>query len=234
MPIVVAALFLVALVVAGGVWWYLRDDAPAKVDLDTAAASVTTVPGERTTALPGVWRIDTSTGSFDFTKATGTFAGFRVNEELSNIGAATAVGRTGSVDGSLRIVGTKVTEATFSVDLTTIKTDRSMRDGRVQQALQTDRFPNAKFTLTDPIALPTNAASGSEIEVEAKGKLAIHGVTHDVTIPLQAKLVGPSIVVVGSIGLKLSDYGVTAPSAPIVVSVADHATMEFQLLFTKR
>lgn len=232
--LIAAAVAAVVLIAAGGgLWWFLRDDAPAKVDLEQAAAGVSTVPGGRATALPGTWTVDTSTGSFDFDQASGTFAGFRVAEQLSNIGAATAVGRTGSVSGSMTIVGSEVTDATFEVDLTSITTDREQRDRRVQQALETDRFPTATFTLASPITLPADAGSGAEIEVQAKGRLTIHGVSRAVTVPLKAKLVGRTVVVVGSIDLRFSDFGVTVPSAPVVLSVDDHGTMELQVLLTK-
>ena len=55
--------------------------------------------------------------------------------------------------------------------------------------------------------------------VEATGDLTIHGVTTPVTLPLEAQLVDDTIVVVGSLDIALSTYGVEAPSAPIVVSV---------------
>ena len=54
---------------------------------------------EAGSAVEGTWTIDAETGDFDFETATGTFAGFRVNEELAGIGADTAVGRTGAVTG---------------------------------------------------------------------------------------------------------------------------------------
>ena len=35
-----------------------------------------------TSAIEGTWTVDTETGAFDFESATGTFAGFRVQEAL--------------------------------------------------------------------------------------------------------------------------------------------------------
>ena len=61
------------------------------------------------------------------------------------------MGRTGDVTGDFTIEGTTVTEASFEVDLTTITTNESRRDGRVQDALETSRFPTATFTLTEPL-----------------------------------------------------------------------------------
>lgn len=231
---IVAIVCGLAAVAAAGLWWFLEGDAPAKVDLGIASRSVTTVLGEKSATLPGIWTVDTTAGSFDFSSATGTFAGFRVHEDLSGIGSTTAVGRTGAVSGSMTIAGHSVTAAKFTVDLTTIRTDRAQRNGRVQQALETDRYPDAVFELTEPIQLPADAKSGREITVEAKGNLTIHATTRPVVIPLQAKLVGNTIVVVGSLDLTFSDFGVQAPRAPVVLSVDDHGTMELQLLLVKR
>ncbi len=68
--------------------------------------------------------------------------------------------------------------------------------------------------------------------VQATGDLTIHGVTTPVTLPLEAQLVGDTIVVVGSMDMELSTYGVEAPTAPIVVSVSDDAQIELQLFFS--
>lgn len=229
---------LIAAIAVGGfgAWYFLKDDAPAKVSLDNAEKSVTTVAGSTGTtggSAEGTWKLNTSTGSFDFTSATGTFAGFRIKENLSSVGSTTAVGRTGDVDGGLTITGTKLTKADFTVNLTTLKTDRSMRDNRVQGALQTDQFPQATFTLTEPVELGDAAKTGAKVSVMAKGNLTVHGVTKPVTVKIDAKIANGTLLVVGSTDLALADYGIQKPTAPIVVSVDDNATLEFQLLLDR-
>jgi hypothetical protein len=54
-----------------------------------------------------------------------------------------------------------------------------------------------------------------------------------VTIPLQARLVDTTIVVVGSTDVVFSDFGVEVPSAPVVLSAEDEGILELQLLFTR-
>jgi polyisoprenoid-binding protein YceI len=103
----------------------------------------------------------------------------------------------------------------------------------VQRALETDRFPDATFVLTEPIPLPADAADSGDLTLDAVGDLTIHGETREVTVPLQARLKGSTILVVGSVDLAFSDYGVAVPKAPIVLSVDDHGTMELQLLLTR-
>jgi polyisoprenoid-binding protein YceI len=237
--LVVVGLVVVLAVAGAGAWWFLKDDAPPAVTLDRAVDAAESAPSaggdtaKTGTGIDGTWVVDTQTGSFDFDRADGTFAGFRIGENLANIGSTTAVGRTGDVSGSLGIVGSRLTEAKITVDLTTIQTDRAQRRSKIQQALETSRFPEATFSLTGPVSLPADAAAGASIKVTAKGDLTIHGVTQAVEIPLEAKLVGDRIVVVGSTRVTFDDYGVSVPSSPIVVSADDHGTLELQLLFTK-
>jgi polyisoprenoid-binding protein YceI len=240
-----AVVVLIAAAVAG-IWWYLRDDAPDEVSLEAAVEQVesgtTTTNGDggatATTApvddgsISGSWTIDTESGEFDFESATGTFVGFRIEEELAVVGSTTAVGRTGDVTGSIEIDGTTLTAATFEVDVTTITTNDSRRDDRVQSALETGEFPTATFTLTEPVELGEGAANGDAISVVAVGELTIHGVTRAVQFPLEAQLTSGTVVVVGSLDIVFSDYDVEVPESQIVVSVEDNGVLELQFLLT--
>ncbi len=238
-----------ALLLAGAGLWYfvLRHDPPAAVDLDQALAgieaSATTVPpastsataAAPTTAAPvatagGTWRIDQSITN---AQGTGSFTGFRIDEVLVSVGSTTAVGRTTAVDGTLTVSGSTVSAAQISADLTDITTNDSRRDDAVQRALATTRYPNATFVLTQPIQVGSAPAEGQRISVPATGDLTIRGVTRQVIIELQAQLQGDVLVVVGSAPVVLADYGVTAPTAPVVASVEDEGTFEFQLYFRR-
>lgn len=232
--IAIGVAVLLAAVVGAGLWWFLRDDAPPPVALDTAVESVDdTTDGDDDAGIEGTWIVDTETGAFDFESATGTFAGFRIEEELASVGAATAVGRTGEVSGTMTIEGTTVTAAAFTVDLTTITTNERRRDDRVQQALATDRFPTGTFVLTSPIQLGPSAATGSAVSVTAVGDLTLHGVTNPVELAIEAQLVDGTVVVVGSTDIVFADYDVEVPQAQLVLSVEDHGILELQLLLTK-
>jgi polyisoprenoid-binding protein YceI len=240
LKVLIAAVVVVAAAGGVGLWWFFKDDAPDEVSLDSAVDSVTTTTGDgtgSTVAVPdgieGLWTVDATTGEFDFESATGTFAGFRIEEELAGVGSTTAVGRTGAVTGTMVIAGTTVTEASFEVDLTGLTTNESRRDDRVQQALETGAFPTATFVLTEPIDLGADAASGGAVTVTAAGDLTNHGVTKAIELPIEAQLVGGTIVVVGSTDIVFSDYGVEVPDAQIVLSVEDHGVLELQLLLTK-
>jgi polyisoprenoid-binding protein YceI len=184
-----------------------------------------------TASFDGTWNVDTSIGSFsDF---SGSFVGYRVQEQLSGIGANTAVGRTPDVSGTLTIAGDQVTAADITADLTTLQSDDSRRDGQLQrQGIQTDQFPTAEFTLTQPIS-GTLPAENTEVEVQATGNLTLHGVTKEVTIPLKAKWAGDVIEVAGSTEITFADYNITPPNSFMVLSIADTGTLELQLFFTR-
>jgi hypothetical protein len=58
-------------------------------------------------------------------------------------------------------------------------------------------------------------------------------VTQQVEFALDAQVKDGTLVVVGSTEIAFSDFGVSVPEAPIVVSVSDTGTVEVQLLFTR-
>ena len=212
------------------------DDAPADVSsAETGSETATSEPTvDGAAGLAGVWTVQVTENPGDLQgEPTVSFAGFRVDEVLNNIGDFTAVGRTARVSGSIELSDTALVAATVEVQMGTLQTDSSFRDGRIYQALNTREFPVATFVLAEPVELPEGMAGGEAFSGSAEGDLTIKGVTNRVAFNLEAQLVGDIIVAVGSSDVVFSDYGVTAPTAPIVVSVEDHGIMEFQLLFTR-
>jgi len=192
-------------------------------------------------ATDGLWTVDTSIGTFDelcLTEVCGSsFAGFRINEVLANFGAKTVVGRTPGVSGSLELVDTQVIGAEFIVDMSRLITDNDSRTGSLRGengGLNTNAFPEARFELTQPIELGSVPVEGAPINVQAVGNLTVHGVTNEVTIPLTAEVQAGVIIVFGNLeGILLADYDIPKPTAAVVVSVEDNATLELQLFFSR-
>lgn len=219
-----------------GIWYFVfRDDAPPAVDLEAATQSVTTDPSASSggdSSIDGMWTVDTTVG--DLAAGTASFVGYRVQEELASIGAKTAVGRTPEVDGSLTIDGSTVTEVSIVADLTALTSDSSRRDGAMQnQAIETARFPDATFDLTEPIELGSVPVEGEEVTAEAVGDLTIHGVTRSVTLDLEAQLTEGVIVVTGQLPIVFADYDIDQPTSFAVLSIEDHGVMELQLFFAR-
>lgn len=229
---------VVVLVLAGGAfagWWFLvRDDAPGEADIETAGETLDDGAGDAVAqdGIDGSWAVDTSVGSFD--DFSGTWAGYRFREELAGIGANTAVGRTPDVSGTMTIVGDAVTAVDVEVDVTTLKSDSGTRDAALgARGLETDRFPTARFSLTEPVALPAGVGSGAPVGAEATGELTVHGVTRPVTVTVDARLEGATAAVVGRAPVALADYDIDPPTGFSVLSVEDEGTFEFQIFFAK-
>jgi polyisoprenoid-binding protein YceI len=185
-------------------------------------------------SLDGTWSVDPSIGSFDYAAGdfSGTWVGYRAQEELVGVGGAVAVGRTPDLTGSVTLDGTTLTAADLTADLTTLRSDESMRDGQLgRQGIQTDQFPTATFVLTQPIDLGSLPAEGESIDVTAVGDLTLHGVTRNVSIPLAAVRSGDVIGVAGSLTFTWGDFGMEQPSSMRVVSLANDVTMELQVFF---
>ncbi|HKY66510.1 MAG TPA: YceI family protein [Acidimicrobiales bacterium] len=230
--IITGIVVVVIAVAAFAGWWFLiRDDAPSEADIATAVEGLDD-SGGATGDVEGDWGVDPSVGSFD--DFSSTWAGYRFEEELASIGTNTAVGRTPDVTGSMTVAGDEVTAVDVEVDLTTLQSDSGTRDGALRsRGLESDEFPSATFSLTEPIALPAGAADGERVSTEATGDLTIHGTTKSVTLTVEAELSGDSAVVVGQAPVVLQDHGIEPPTGFSVLSIDDEGTFEFQIFFSK-
>jgi polyisoprenoid-binding protein YceI len=231
--VVAAAIFVVAAIAAGGygLWYILIGPAgPAAV-----SEAVPVIPAGASVPVPatldGSWQVNQSLGSInDFSSS---WVGYRVQEQLAGVGGHTAVGRTPKVTGSLTLGGSTVSAVSITADLTVLASDDPQRDDQLRrQAIQTDSFPTAIFTLNGPIDLGALPADGKTVAVTATGNLTIHGTSKTVQISLQAQRQGGIIAVAGSLPIVFSDYGFSGPNSFAVVSVNDHGLMELHLLFT--
>lgn len=225
------------LAISAGVLYLFVRATPSAVGLDGEQPTASTRPSSGGTGgaadeLSGTWTVDASVGSFE--DYSSSFVGYRVQEELAGIGAATAVGRTPDVTGTLVVDEASITSVTVEANLTTLKSDNDLRDGQLaRQGLETSTYPTASFVLIEPIQLDQLPGEGEALSATASGELTIHGVTRTVQIPVDAERNGSVVTVVGSIEIVFSDYGMTSPQSMAVLSVDDSGIMEFQLHFTK-
>jgi polyisoprenoid-binding protein YceI len=225
-----------ALVVAvvGGTWVYInviREEPPERLSLETvdavvdASGSTTTSTTSASGAVVGVggtWKVITD----------GTTAGYRVSETLFGQ-KAEAVGRTSKVTGSLTIAGTTVTKATYVVDMASVTSPESQRDGQFKgRIMETSTFPTSTFELTKSIELGSIPEAGKKIQVTATGNLTLHGKTREVVFPLEAVLDGSRIKVLGTIKIVFADYGISNPSGG-PASVGNEGDLEVLLVFER-
>jgi polyisoprenoid-binding protein YceI len=202
---------------------YIQDDPPERLTLeDREPTTATTTGGTVDTvreSIEGEWSLDPT-----------SVVGYRVEEVL--FGQDTeAVGRTSDVTGSMSITGTAVEAAEFTVDMTTVTSDRDNRDNQFRgRIMDVETFPTATFTLGEPIDLGAVPADGEEQTFLADGELTLRGVTRPVTFDLVARRSGAGIEVNGAIPLTFGDYGI--PDASFgPAEVGDTGELEFLLVF---
>ena len=171
-------------------------------------------------------------GEWTLSERGESFVGYRIDEELANIGAATAVGRTGDITASLSFDGAVVTAVEIVADLRTLRSDQSFRDGALRdRGLESDTYPFATFRLAEPIAIERLPVGEDSLAVTAAGTLELHGVTNEVAIALAGQYVDGLVVVSGSTEIVLTDYEIEAPVGFRVLSIAETGLMEFQIVF---
>lgn len=192
-------------------------DTPATTEAGSTAATT----GGTLSSLDGRWAVTPPSQ-----------AGYRAKEILFGQ-SVTAVGRTDKVTGDMTIQGTTVNAATFTVDMTTVKSDSGQRDGQFQgRIMRTSQFPTAEFVLTSPISIGSLPADQADITVPTKGKLTLKGKTNDVSFELKARRNGSNIEVNGTIPVKFADYGIDNPSGG-PAQVGDDGEVEVLLVFAK-
>lgn len=222
---VVAALTVITMALfVGFYWFFLRVDAKPK-------AAILKTPIVVRGKLDGTWTVFPGIGTDD---ATTSWVGYRVNEHLATAITNTIVGRSKTVDGSVTVRGSTVSNVTVTADTSKLVTDRALRDTSVRGALDTARFPNATFRLTSPIHLPTIPKAGALVRADAVGDFTMHGVTRRVTIPLSSRWDGQHIEVIGALPIVMADYRVSIPEVPGLVRAEDRGTMEFQLFLDRK
>ena len=229
---VVGVIATVVVVTVGAPFIYIhfiegKAPAPLSISNQPTATTVTGGPGstssasaaDASTSVDGAWKV-----------TSGSQAGYRVTEVLFGQNN-TAVGRTSSLTGSITIQGSNVTAGDFTVDMTTVKSDRSQRDSQFHdRVMDTASFPTATFTLNKPIELGTVPAEGATVNEQATGNLTLRGTTRAVTFQLQARRSGSTISVSGSIPVIFANWNIPNPSfGP--VTTEDHGTLEFLLNF---
>lgn len=204
--------------------------AEGSVDADGAPTEDASDEVAGLTDADGVWTVDTMFVGFDAASGAGTWVGYRIDEELSTIGAFTAVGRSPLVVGTVTIGDGAVVAAEITADLTGLTSDSGNRDSRVRPLFD---GREAVFTLTEPVSFGAVPAEGQRLTTSARGMLRIGAIERDVVVELSADVVGARLIVTGSTVVTLADFDVQVPSAPIVISVADDATVELQLYLAR-
>jgi polyisoprenoid-binding protein YceI len=214
--IVLLAVVGVAVVLVAGGYAVLAltgDDVPPPPRLQGTPAS------EGAPAAAGRWHPVAPAGSF---------VGYRVDERYLGVGVRTAVGRTSAVTGSVTVNGDRVEGADLRADMTTVHSDQARRDDALRsRAIETDRYPAARFTLVGPVALGARPR-------QAKGTLTLHGRRAAIAVAVRGqRLSDDRLELVGSAPIRFAMFAIEPPSVAGLVTVSDHGLLEFRLVLAR-
>jgi polyisoprenoid-binding protein YceI len=174
-------------------------------------------------------------------------ARYVVNEEffadaLSKLGiqpgAVVVTGVTPGVSGEIQLnfgQADLVEAASFTVNMAGLRTDRAPRDEWLQDnAIQTNRFPEAQFVAASVSGLPASYTEGETINFQLNGDLTIRDMTNPVTFEVTATLSGDTIRGTAVRQMQLTDFGVSPPDFVNTLTVANDFRIEIDLVAQKR
>ena len=140
------------------------------------------------------------------------------------------------VEGSFGIAGdgssTTVNHGSLSIDSANIKSRKStIMDRLMHDALMINEHPEINYELTTAEPAGATAADGT-IVLNTTGQLSLTGTTKDVQINVTGtRLADGKIRFTGSHAMKMSDYGMAAPTAMFgQLRTGDDITIHFDIV----
>ena len=237
--VAVAAIVVLGAVAAGGWWFFIREDAklatnaPAiPADLKTPAA--TSASGAASTATTG----SSTSGALTFKILSDrSEAAYFADEKLASLPLPSkAKGSTKDITGQFQLTADGFAldasqPTTFTVNLKTLASDKSMRDSRVQnQGLETSKFPTATFMATKVTGFDKSLEAGVEQTLQLSGTLDLHGVKKDVVWDVKAKREGNVITALATLKFNFGDFNIPILNIANFVSVQDGVTLQVQVV----
>ncbi len=238
---------VILLVAAAGAGWYffIREDNEAQkaasdvTDEVKAAASaqasstVTTATATAASATSAASNV----GAVSYRLVAGqSSAWYLAPEKLSRLPTTSvAKGTTRDVSGEFHLTASGLDSAkptTFTVNVATLKSDESMRDRRMHEALESSKFPTATFVATALAGAPEKFTA-TDTTMQLTGMFEVHGVKKEVTWELKVKEVDGILSGLATVKFKYSDFGIKKPEVAGFVTVEDEVTIQVQLFATK-
>jgi polyisoprenoid-binding protein YceI len=165
--------------------------------------------------------------------ADGNTVSYHVREQLLHISFPTdAVGQTNAITGQLVMNPDGVidtAQSKFTVDLTTLKSDRDMRDHFIQRnTLETAQYPSAVLVLRKITGLPSPLPDSGRFTFTMTADLTVHGVTRPTTWEGDAEARDGAYTGTASTHFTFDDFGLTRPRVRSVLSVENNIGLMYQ------
>ena len=163
-----------------------------------------------------------------------TTARYIVGERLARLSVPSeAVGETGDVTGAIVFNedGSVLSEASvIIVGVDGLRSDESRRDGFLRRsAIQTSRFPEAKFVVTGTEGMPWPLPSEGSISFTLIGDMTIRDVTRPVALEVDADFTGDSFTAIASTIITFDQFDMSKPRLAFILSVEDEIRLELDI-----
>ena len=175
----------------------------------------------------------------NLTITNGTRARYKVQEQLAGISfPSEAVGTTESVTGAIIVNpdGSIAPQSKLVIDLRTLTSDQSMRDGYVQgRTLETDKFPMLELVPKRAVGLPAPLPAGGQAQAgfQLVTDMTVHGVKKEVTWNVVATFANDMVSGRATTTVDFASFNMAKPSLARLLSVDDKIQLEIEFK-TKR
>jgi len=224
-----AATAVIAVALAAGWWFLIRED-------NELATNAPDIPDElrMTPAAPGD---GSASGQAFRIISERSEAAYFADEKLAALplpskakGATTAiVGEFHLSEGGLELDTSQ--ESRFTVDLRTIKSDKDLRDKRVQElGLETALFPTATFVVSGITGVDPALPEGAEQTLQLSGMMDLHGVQRELTWDVKARREGDVMTALATVTFSFADFNIPVLNIANFVSVQDDVTLQVQIV----
>jgi polyisoprenoid-binding protein YceI len=245
-------LVVVVAAAAAGWWFFIREDnelasASREIPKELLTPAAAVVAGSPSgTAAASSTAASAGTASAPAVKpppgvtrytiiADRSEAAYFADEKLASLSLpSTARGTTKEIKGEfyLKADGLDGTlPSTFTVDLGNLRSDQGQRDRRVQDALETRKFPSTTFTATKLSDFPKEFTA-TESAFKMTGVLDLHGVKKEVTWEMKVRKEGNIISGLATVRFRFDEFGITPPNIAGFVAVKDDVALQVQLFAT--
>jgi polyisoprenoid-binding protein YceI len=169
----------------------------------------------------------------------GTKARYKVTEQLAGINfPSEAVGTTESITGAIVVNpdGSIAPDSKLTVDLRTLTSDQSLRDGYIQQrTLETEKFPTLVIVPKRLVGLPAPLPAGQQAQAgfQLIADMTLHGVTKETTWNVVATFGNTTVGGRATTTVVFADFKMTKPSLARLLSVDDKIQLEIEFRCTR-
>lgn len=129
---------------------------------------------------------------------------------------ATAPSSPEKIEGSTKtattVLDTKTGQLQFSILMKSFSFERALMEEHFNENyVESDKFPKAEFKGAVVDNSTVDYGKDGTYAVKVKGKLSIHGVSHDVETPGQLVVKAGKITATANFSVQLSDYKISIP-----------------------